>query len=763
MQTAHLPRASLRAALASIIKAVPRKDPHPILSTVLIEERDGAVTMRTTDLEVEVSAIVDGATATAGFAACLPAHQLRDAEKNAPGAEDAAVTVMGSGALVTFGALTLRMVSRDPQDFPRMSEPEEPVAFSLPRAALREALAATEFAISTEETRYYLNGVFMQPTPAHERTDSLRFVSTDGHRMAVHDSALEGVPQFDGVIIRRDTVALLLPLLKAKGAPAAVSVRVARQRIEFTCGAVVVRAKPIDGTFPDYGRCVPRADDENTRATFNRRAMIEAIKAVATIKGKRGSAVGLSFDDGRAKLWASSEDGGAESSVPCEVSGTPLDIGFNGRYLLDIFGAMSGDVVTVEMQDAGAPARIEEPDGTLYVLMPMRVGHRPAKPASMAAPAPEADAAPAAPVVVEVPPVPAATTAPAHAEPVTTPTPHAPPKAAPVPVPSAIVVPFPRAKAAPVPPATARAGAAPFVRRAGAMPPSASGAAFGEGRRSIGAPVPCQAVPLHARPPADGVSCGAPPPTEATRPACESGDLIDGRGEDRGRPRRLPGRDTRPKRVLITICAVTPSRAESNEWLIWGRKMESLLSGLLGFFEKSWKLGIMLMFACVFIFALNYYEFPEKDALKAILPYAALCGAIGSAIIVGTIIGSIADAISTMKQKSAENREEEAKYNKRGAAAVEFVKHLSSEHIRGLSLIIRKYDNGSFTLTRDSQAEDLIDKSILVPIGSAGLERLCIVHPKVLEKKDEIFDASSKIQHRTFTLDQYLSHRGRLW
>lgn len=516
MQTAHLPRASLRAALASIIKAVPRKDPMPILSTVLIEERDGAVTIRATDLDAEVSAIVDGATATAGFAACLPAHQLRDAEKNAPGAENAVVTVMGSGALVTFGALTLRMVSRDPQDFPRMHEPEEPVTFTIPRAALREALAATEFAISTEETRYYLNGVFMQPTPAHERTDSLRFVSTDGHRMAVHDSALEGVPQFDGVIIRRDTVALLLPLLKAKGAPATVSVRVARQRIEFTCGAVVVRAKPIDGSFPDYARCVPRADDENTRATFNRRAMIEAIKAVATIKGKRGSAVGLSFADGRAKLWASSEDGGAESSVPCEVSGTPLDIGFNGRYLLDIFGAMSGDVVTIEMHDSGAPARIEEPDGTLYVLMPMRVGHRPAKPASMAAPAPEADAAPAAPVVVEAPPVPAVTTAPAHAEPVTTPTPHAPPKAAPVPVPSAIVVPFPRAKAAPVPPAPARAGAAQFVRPAAAMPPSASGAAFGEGRRSIGAPTVRQAAPSLARPPADGVSCGAPPPTEAT-------------------------------------------------------------------------------------------------------------------------------------------------------------------------------------------------------------------------------------------------------
>lgn len=541
MQTAHLPRASLRAALASIIKAVPRKDPHPILSTVLIEERDGAVTMRTTDLEAEVSAIVDGATATAGFAACLPAHQLRDAEKNAPGAENAVVTVMGSGALVTFGALTLRMVSRDPQDFPRMHEPEEPVTFTIPRAALREALAATEFAISTEETRYYLNGVFMQPTPAHERTDSLRFVSTDGHRMAVHDSALEGVPQFDGVIIRRDTVALLLPLLKAKGAAATVSVRVARQQIEFTCGAVVVRAKPIDGTFPDYGRCVPRADDDNTRATFNRRAMIEAIKAVATIKGKRGSAVGLSFADGRAKLWASSEDGGAESSVPCEVSGTPLDIGFNGRYLLDIFGAMSGDEVTIEMHDSGAPTRIEEPDGTLYVLMPMRVGHRPAKPASMAAPAPEADAAPAAQVVGEVPPVPAVTTAPAHAEPVTAPTSHAPPKAAPVPVPSAIVVPFPCAKAAPMPPAPAGAGAAPPVRLVRAVPPSARGVAFGEGRRSIGAPTVRQAVPSHTHPPAEATSHAVAPPTEATRRRA----LAARRTDDRTRSTFAP-----PRRVV---------------------------------------------------------------------------------------------------------------------------------------------------------------------------------------------------------------------
>ncbi|MCL8382079.1 DNA polymerase III subunit beta [Xanthobacter aminoxidans] len=516
MQTAHLPRASLRAALASIIKAVPRKDPMPILSTVLIEERDGAVTIRATDLDAEVSAIVDGATATAGFAACLPAHQLRDAEKNAPGAEDAAITVDGSGAVAAFGALTVRMVSREPQDFPRIPEPVEPVAFTIPRAALREALAATEFAISTEETRYYLNGVFMQPRPAPDFGDALRFVSTDGHRMAVHDCGVRNLPEFEGVIIRRDTVALLLPLLKAKGAPAAVVVRFSRQRIEFTCGAVVVRSKLIDGTFPDYGRCVPRADVGNTRATFNRRAMIEAIKAVATIKGKRGSAVGLSFADGQAKLWASSEDGGAESSIPCEVSGTPLDIGFNGRYLLDIFGAMNGDVVTIEMHDAGAPARIEEPDGTLYVLMPMRVGFRPAKPATMAAPAPEANAAPAATVVVEVPPVPAVTTAPALAEPVTAPTPHAPPIDAPAPAPSAIVVPFPRAKAAPVPPAPAGAEAAPPVRLARAVPPSASGAAFGRERRSIGTAAPRQAVPPRARIPADGVSCGGAPPTEAT-------------------------------------------------------------------------------------------------------------------------------------------------------------------------------------------------------------------------------------------------------
>lgn len=396
MQIAHLPRAPFRAALASIIKAVPRKDPHPILSTVLIEERDGAVILRATDLAMEASAVITGAVAPVGFATCLPARQLRDAEKNAPGGEDAVITVDGSGALVAFGALTLRMVSRDPQDFPRMQELAEPVAFTMPRAALREALAATEFAISTEETRYYLNGVFMQPTPAHERTDSLRFVSTDGHRMAVHDSALEGAPQFDGVIIRRDTVALLLPLLKAKGAPAAVSVRFSRERIEFTCGAVVVRSKLIDGTFPDYGRCVPRRDDGNTRATLDRRATIMALKALLATGDRRRCSVGFSFDPDGLALWTASEDGGAQASVACDVAGPALDIGFNGRYLLEILGAMSDDVVTIEMQDAGAPARIEGQSGGLYVLMPMRVGWRPARPAAAAETAPATCPAPAA-------------------------------------------------------------------------------------------------------------------------------------------------------------------------------------------------------------------------------------------------------------------------------------------------------------------------------------------------------------------------------
>ncbi|MFG1304178.1 DNA polymerase III subunit beta [Xanthobacter autotrophicus] len=534
MQIAHLPRAPFRAALASIIKAVPRKDPHPILSTVLIEERDGAVILRATDLAMEASAVITGAVAPVGFATCLPARQLRDAEKNAPASTELVVSVQDMddvddsatpAATLTFGALSLTMPAREPSDFPRLKPCEEaPVSVTLPRAALRGGLVATEFAISTEETRYYLGGIFLHPSPDGS---GLRMASTDGHRLAVHDVPLEDAPQFAGVILPRDAVALLLPVLKGKGAPEMVAVDITAKQVAVRAGGVVIRSKVVDGTYPDYARCIPSEDYMTTRATLDRRATINALKGLVGTTDKRGRAVGLSFESSTLALWASADStgAGAQVSVACEVTGHTLDIGFNSRYLLDILSAMSGDVVTVEMQDAGAPARIHEPDGTMYVLMPMRVGCRPARPASAPAeapcPAPGADAPQDAAPALPPAPTPPATVVPFPAPP------QSPARrvSASAPAPDGAAVP----PAPPVGSANARphlvavatatdprpAGPSPTEAMSGAPRPPTGGASCTRRRpdttRAAGAGL------RMAHPPGGGVLCAAPPPTEEIR------------------------------------------------------------------------------------------------------------------------------------------------------------------------------------------------------------------------------------------------------
>ncbi|MFG1200890.1 hypothetical protein V5F29_00660 [Xanthobacter aminoxidans] len=191
--------------------------------------------------------------------------------------------------------------------------------------------------------------------------------------------------------------------------------------------------------------------------------------------------------------------------------------------------------------------------------------------------------------------------------------------------------------------------------------------------------------------------------------------------------------------------------------------MESLFSGLLAFFEKSWKLGAMLAVACALIYALDFYNIPDKDSLKQLLPYAALCGVIGVSIIVGTALGATVDAVVNSRKKNAKEIEKKDSYNKKGVDAAEYVKHLSQTHIRGLALIIQRYDAGSFVLIRDTQSDDLTSKYILTTMNDTGYEKLCFVHPKVMKLKEYIINMGSKSQFKDFTLEQYLTKRIGVW
>ena len=230
----------------------------------------------------------------------------------------------------------------------------------------------TRFAISTEETRYYLNGIFFHCAEAG-RESMLRAVATDGHRLAQAElprpRGADGMP---GVIIPRKTVHELHRLIEESAETLTISV--SPTKVRFEIGSVTLTSKLIDGTFPDYGRVIPQNNDKELKvetATF-----IAAVDRVSTIASERGRAVKLNLSADKLVLSVNNPEGGsATEEIAVGYTASPLEIGFNARYLLDIAGQLEGEEARFLLADAGSPTMIRGTEDTtaLYVLMPMRV------------------------------------------------------------------------------------------------------------------------------------------------------------------------------------------------------------------------------------------------------------------------------------------------------------------------------------------------------------------------------------------------------
>jgi DNA polymerase III subunit beta len=260
-------------------------------------------------------------------------------------------------------------------DFPDLTTGQFPVRFELPATAFKTLIDRTQFAISTEETRYYLNGIYLH-TPTVEGRTLLRAVATDGHRLArAQTSVPEGADGMPGIIIPRKTVGEIQKLLDTPDPAALAAIEISDTKIRVTFGPVVLTSKLIDGTFPDYARVIPQGNDKALkvdRATFS-----DAVDRVSTIASERGRAVKLSLgDDGRLSLTVNNPDSGsATEELDVDYSASPLDIGFNSRYLLDIAGQLKTPTALFRFADPGSPTLIQDEgdDDALYVLMPMRV------------------------------------------------------------------------------------------------------------------------------------------------------------------------------------------------------------------------------------------------------------------------------------------------------------------------------------------------------------------------------------------------------
>ena len=369
-------RSNLIRALARTTRVVERRNTIPILSNVLLRAEGDALHMKATDLDLEVAEEVSAHIDQLG-ATTVPAHLLHDIVRKLPDGSEVQLRTSedGNGVSVAAGRSNFRLQTLPEGDFPDLTAGEFTNSFAMPAAELAMLIERTAFAISTEETRYYLNGIYCHVIEGH-----LRAVATDGHRLARAEvDAPEGTDGMPGIIVPRKTVGEVQKLLGAaqpggEGEQAQIRVQVSDAKIRFSLGGVVLTSKLIDGTFPDYQRVIPAANDK--ALTLDRQSFASAVDRVATVSSERGRAVKLALGEGQLTLTVNNPDSGsAEEELAVGYEDDAMEIGFNARYLLDIAAQITGEEAVFMLNDAGSPTLIRDrgDERSLYVLMPMRV------------------------------------------------------------------------------------------------------------------------------------------------------------------------------------------------------------------------------------------------------------------------------------------------------------------------------------------------------------------------------------------------------
>ncbi len=368
-----LERSNLLKSLNHVHRVVERRNTIPILSNVLLSAEGGSLELKATDLDLEVTEATAAAVEQNG-ATTVPAYLLYDIVRKLPdGAEVMLKTDEDGNAMsVVSGRSSFRLQCLPQSDFPESSAGTFPHIFRLESEALKGLIEKTQFAISTEETRYYLNGIYLHAIETGGKL-KLRSVATDGHRLARAEidapAGSEGMP---GIIIPRKTVSELQKLVDDPDV--AVTTELSDTKIRFTIGSVVLTSKLIDGTFPDYQRVIPSGNDK--KLVIDRQSFAAAVDRVSTISSERGRAVKLSIASGQLTLTVNNPDSGsATEELPADYESDPIEIGFNARYLLDVAAQLSGDSAEFMLADAGSPTLITDSadEHALYVLMPMRV------------------------------------------------------------------------------------------------------------------------------------------------------------------------------------------------------------------------------------------------------------------------------------------------------------------------------------------------------------------------------------------------------
>ncbi len=366
-------RSALLSSLNHVQSVVERRNTIPILSNILLIAENGTLGLTATDLDLAINEQVAAEIITQG-SITVPAHLLYDIVRKLPDGSQVELDFNSEDGRISIRAgrsqFALSCLPKD--DFPIMETGELPHRFSLSAAELKRLIDKTRFAISTEETRYYLNGVYLHAAD-NEGIPVLRAVATDGHRLARVETPIptdaENIP---GVIIPRKAVNELRKLIDDTDGE--VSISLSDNKICFSFAGSVLTSKLIDGTFPDYERVIPAGN--NKVLELDGKLFAQAVDRVSTVSTEKSRAIKLTLTDNSVTLSATgSESGSATEELSASYTSGDLEIGFNSKYLLDITSQIEGENAHFVLADAQSPTIVKDStdDGALYVLMPMRV------------------------------------------------------------------------------------------------------------------------------------------------------------------------------------------------------------------------------------------------------------------------------------------------------------------------------------------------------------------------------------------------------
>jgi DNA polymerase-3 subunit beta len=350
---------------------VERKNTIPILANVLMDAKGDEVALLATDLEVGLRSKC-AATITKGGSVTLPAKKFYEIVKSLPDT-DIRIADDKNGVKIAADRFESRMQTLPREDFPSLPEPTGVTTAALARSAVKEMVAKTQFAITGEDTRYFLNGALFVLRP-----DEMSLVATDGHRLALVNIARNGgskTADENKAIFPKKTLGELGRLLM-EGDGEDISYERGENHLFFNVGDRLLISRMIDGQFPAYERVIPKGNDKHIE--FERDRLTNAVKRVQILSNERSRAVKIQIDKGKVEITSSSPDiGEAKETLPVEYSGSSMQICFNAQYVIDFLSAVTTDIVSLDLKDEVSQA-VMKPVGAegydyTYVIMPMRV------------------------------------------------------------------------------------------------------------------------------------------------------------------------------------------------------------------------------------------------------------------------------------------------------------------------------------------------------------------------------------------------------